>query len=116
MIPMCKQTKNVYSTEERIVGKWLGKDLYRKVVFADGLNSSTSFIIKINDIIQDCDKNTLRITEADFKRAGHDQWFNAKERFINFEADEIQLDGFTFHSEQFNASKVRFTIEYTKLT
>lgn len=114
MIPMCKQTKNVYSTEEKIVGKWLGKDLYRKVVIADGLNGSTLFTVKINNIIQDCDKNTLRITEADFKRSGFDQWFNAKERFINI--DEIQIDGFTFHSEQFYASEVRFTIEYTKLT
>lgn len=32
MIPQCKKNKNIYSTEEEIIGKWYdGKTLYRRI-------------------------------------------------------------------------------------
>lgn len=42
MIPKCKQ-KNIYSTKEQVVGKWIdGKTLYRKVINFGVLPNATT--------------------------------------------------------------------------
>lgn len=45
MIPKCKEEKNLYSTEEQVVGKWIdGKPLYRKTIYIEETNISANII------------------------------------------------------------------------
>lgn len=55
MIPMCKQTKNVYSTDERKVGTWIDrKTLYRKVINCGHPNNNSEKLISTNITSCDC--------------------------------------------------------------
>ena len=109
---------NIYSTEEQVVGTWMGKPLYRKVIIANNISISNATTIATGitnaDTITECRgkfKNSysgLTLTYPLVQNSGTILSCN----FLN---GDIVFQGNETYSSSSDRTHI-FTLEYTKTT
>lgn len=105
-----------YSTEEKIIGKWIdGRPMYQLTISIKNLSAVTSYVL--NNLTSYCpnfDIDTFLIINAQYKRNGYQQWWNISDRLINAQSTSgsIELNNFN----DYGASEIRLIVEYAKTT
>lgn len=117
-LPNSDDLKNVYSTEETIVGRWInGKDIYRKVV-TKSVAANTTGTIDLSDI----DYESLWINQsASFNSYGTSTlttsgiaWYNGTDDYGLVYVQPSKLMNIKNSSK--NARTYYLVLEYTKAT
>lgn len=117
-LPNADDLKNVYSTEEKIVGTWIdGKDIYRKVVTVDVAANKTGTLD-----LSDIDYESLWINQsASFNKYGTSAlttsgiaWYNGTDDYGLVYVQPSKLMNIKNSSK--NARTYYLVLEYTKVT
>ena len=106
---------HVYSTEEKVVGTWIGKPLYEKTIITE---KETGFA-RSETIYQNDMENIISVEKVMFYNSGEAHWISQRftvfpigldwnDNVVNFKHDQAGYDG--------AIKKIRFTIQYTKTT
>lgn len=116
MIPKCKEEKNIYSTDEQVVGKWIdGKPLYRKVIENIDILSKTVAHYTYIDLPQNI--NNIFVKYATVLVNNN----NLLLPFLSDTGDFIRINSVTtsqimIHNNTTYSGTAKLIIEYTKTT
>lgn len=102
---------NTYSTEEQVIGTWMGKPLYRKILDL----GNVSFILGVNDFNHNI-SNLDVLTSFNIKAYFSDQnsWYTWWSAYGTMRIDKTQLHITSSAATVF--SQVYVVVEYTKTT
>lgn len=109
-------TSNIYSDEETVIGVWMGKPLYRKVVYAESVDCTSEGFKYINHGVEHIDMpisvNYMFITKDSSSGATMANTFNNVISAVVLQKTMIRL----YVKAWDDVKDWYFTIEYTKTT